>query len=36
MNDLPAVFPQEFAESIVGGLRARLRLVDATGVRTAQ
>jgi serine/threonine-protein kinase HipA len=36
MRDLPAGFPQELAESIVGGLRARLRLVDATSARTAR
>jgi serine/threonine-protein kinase HipA len=36
MRDLPAGFPQELAESIVGGLRARLRLVDVTDARTAQ
>jgi serine/threonine-protein kinase HipA len=36
MKDLPAGFPQEPAESIVGGLRARLRLADATSARTAR
>jgi serine/threonine-protein kinase HipA len=36
MRDLPAGFPQELAESIVVGLRARLRLVDVTDARTAQ
>jgi serine/threonine-protein kinase HipA len=36
MNDLPAGFPQGLAKSIVGGLRAPLRLVDVTGVRTEQ
>jgi len=36
INDLPDGFPQELAESIVGGLRARLRLVDATDARAAQ
>ena len=36
MKDLPAGFPQELAESIVGGLRARLRLADATSARTAR
>jgi serine/threonine-protein kinase HipA len=36
MNDLPGGFPRELAESIVGGLRARLRLIDATTARTAQ
>jgi serine/threonine-protein kinase HipA len=36
VNDLPGGFPQELAESIVGGLRARLRLVDATEARIAQ
>ncbi len=36
MKDLPGGFPQELAESIVGGLRARLRLIDATGPRTAR
>ncbi len=34
MRDLPAEFPQELAQSIVGGLRARL--VDVTGARTAR
>jgi serine/threonine-protein kinase HipA len=28
MKDLPAGFPQELTESIVGGLRSRLRLLD--------
>ncbi|HEY7316588.1 MAG TPA: type II toxin-antitoxin system HipA family toxin [Candidatus Binatia bacterium] len=36
MKDLPAGFPQELAESIVGGLRARLRLIDVTNARTAE
>jgi serine/threonine-protein kinase HipA len=36
MNDLPAGFPQELAESIVGGMRARLRAVDGSGARAAQ
>jgi serine/threonine-protein kinase HipA len=36
INVLPAGFPQELAESIVGGLRARLRLADATSARTAR
>ena len=36
MNDLPDGFPRQLAESIVGGLRARLRLIDATTARTAQ
>ena len=36
MNGLPSGFPQELAESIVGGLRARLRLIDATSARTAR
>jgi serine/threonine-protein kinase HipA len=36
MNDLPGGFPGELAESIVGGLRARLRLIDATSARTAR
>jgi serine/threonine-protein kinase HipA len=36
INELPGGFPQELAESIVGGLRARLRLVDASDARTAQ
>jgi serine/threonine-protein kinase HipA len=36
MNGLPGGFPQELAESIVGGLRTRLRLIDATSVRTAR
>ena len=36
MNDLPAGFPQELAESIVGGMRARLRVVERNGAREAQ
>ncbi|MGH7824411.1 MAG: type II toxin-antitoxin system HipA family toxin [Candidatus Binatia bacterium] len=36
MKDLPAGFPQELAESIVGGLRARLRLVERTDARATQ
>jgi serine/threonine-protein kinase HipA len=36
MNALPAGFPQELAESIVGGLRARLRLIDATSPHAAR
>jgi serine/threonine-protein kinase HipA len=36
MNDLPEGFPQELADSIVGGLRARLRLLDVTDARTAR
>jgi serine/threonine-protein kinase HipA len=36
MNDLPAGFPQKLAESIISGLRARLRLIDATSSRTAR
>jgi serine/threonine-protein kinase HipA len=36
MKDLPAGFPRELAESIVGGLRTRLRLADATSARTAR
>jgi serine/threonine-protein kinase HipA len=33
MNVLPAGFPQELADSIVGRLRARLRLIDARTAR---
>ena len=36
MNDLPAGFPQDLVESIIGGLRARLRLIDRTDMRTQQ
>ena len=36
MNVLPAGFPQGLAESIVGGLRARLRLIDATSARATR
>ena len=36
MNDLPTGFPQELAESIVGGMRARLRVVERNGAREAQ
>jgi serine/threonine-protein kinase HipA len=36
MKELPAGFPQELAESIVGGMRARLRLIDATSPRAAR
>jgi serine/threonine-protein kinase HipA len=36
VNVLPAGFPQELAESIVGSLRTRLRLADATSARTAR
>jgi serine/threonine-protein kinase HipA len=35
MNDLPVGFPQDLAESIVGGLRARLRIVEGSGARAA-
>ena len=30
MSDLPAGYPQELAESIISGLRARLRLIEGT------
>jgi serine/threonine-protein kinase HipA len=33
MEDLPAGFPEEVAQSIVSGLRARLRLVDQSEIR---
>jgi serine/threonine-protein kinase HipA len=36
INDLPGGFPQELAESIVRGSRARLRLIDATSARPAR
>jgi serine/threonine-protein kinase HipA len=36
MKELPGGFPQELAESIVGGMRARLRLVESADARAAQ
>jgi serine/threonine-protein kinase HipA len=36
VNELPPGFPQELAESIVGGLRARMRLLEGTNARAAQ
>jgi serine/threonine-protein kinase HipA len=36
MNDLPAGFPQNLADSIVGGLRARLRAVAGGDAHAAQ
>jgi serine/threonine-protein kinase HipA len=36
LNDLPAGFPQELAQSIVAGLRSRLRLVERADARAAQ
>ena len=33
MKELPAGFPQELADRIVGGLRARLRWINATSAR---
>jgi serine/threonine-protein kinase HipA len=35
-KDLPPGFPQDLVESIVGGLRARLRLLDGVDARAAQ
>jgi serine/threonine-protein kinase HipA len=34
-KNLPAGFPQELAESIVGGLRSRLQLVEKAGAGAA-
>jgi serine/threonine-protein kinase HipA len=33
MEDLPAGFPQELAQSIVRGLRSRLRLIERAEIR---
>jgi len=33
MKDLPAGFPEELAQSIVGGLRSRLRLIERADIR---
>jgi serine/threonine-protein kinase HipA len=33
LNDLPAGFPQGLVESIIGGLRARLQLLEGSGTR---
>ncbi len=35
LDDLPAAFPEKLTESIMGGLRSRLRLVERTGARAA-
>ncbi len=36
MKELPTGFPQELADSIIGGLRARLRLVESGDARAAK
>jgi serine/threonine-protein kinase HipA len=36
MSDLPTGFPQELAQSIISGLRARLQLIEGTDTRARQ